>query len=79
MSPRPHYSAWRGCRDTSEPIGETLIAIGAMTTDQVKRILKLQKQGDSRLFGQIAIELGFIDDDAIEKYLARKSGNAPGD
>ncbi len=62
----------------SEPIGETLIAIGAMTKDQVNRVLSLQKQGDSRRFGQIAIEMGFIDDAAIEKYLAKQSKDVPG-
>jgi hypothetical protein len=31
--------------------------------------------GDRRLFGEIAIELGYIDDLAIRKYLSSKKGS----
>ncbi len=55
-----------------ERIGQGLIRIGAMTEEQVKDILKRQEDNDSRLFGEIAIELGYIDDDAISKYLDSK-------
>jgi len=52
-----------------ERIGEGLIRIGAMTAAQVEQVLALQEGGDERLFGEIAIEKGFIDDDAIKRYL----------
>jgi hypothetical protein len=52
-----------------ERIGEALVRIGAMQPDQVENVLKVQKQGDGRLFGEIAIELGYIDDKAIYRYL----------
>lgn len=55
-----------------ERIGEALVRIGAMKTYQVEDVLRLQKAGDSRLFGEIAIELGYIDDQAIRKYLETK-------
>ena len=55
-----------------EKIGEGLVRIGAITEDQVKTIVKMQEQGDKRLFGEIAIALGYIDDAAIEKYLKSK-------
>lgn len=58
--------------NTQEKIGEGLIRIGAISREQVEEILKLQKQGDDRLFGEIAIALGYIDDKAIEKYLKSK-------
>jgi len=35
-------------------------------------VLKLQKKGDTRLFGEIAIECGYIDDTAIKAYLDSK-------
>jgi hypothetical protein len=57
---------------TGERIGEGLIRIGAMTQDQVDEVLKIQNGGDKRLFGEIAIELGYIDDRAIKDYLDRK-------
>jgi hypothetical protein len=52
-----------------ERIGEALVRIGAMTLDQVDQVLKLQQDGDGRLFGEIAIEQGFINDKAIKAYL----------
>ena len=50
-------------------IGEFLVQIGAIKQYQVDDVLRLQKEGDTRLFGEIAIELGYIDDEAIKKYL----------
>jgi hypothetical protein len=55
-----------------ERIGEALVRIGAMTTQQVEAILQFQQGGDSRLFGEIAIEKGFINDKAIKAYLDSK-------
>lgn len=52
-----------------EKIGEGLIRIGAMTRDQVENVLEQQKTGDKRLFGEIAVELGFVDIQAIINYL----------
>jgi hypothetical protein len=51
-------------------IGEFLVQIGAIRQYQIDDVLRLQKEGDGRLFGEIAIELGYINDGAIEKYLA---------
>ena len=58
----------------SEKIGEALVRIGAMKSYQVDDVLRLQNGGDRRLFGEIAIELGYIDDQAIRKYLSSKKG-----
>jgi hypothetical protein len=55
-----------------EKIGDGLVRIGAMTRAQVEKVLSRQANGDSRKFGQIAIELGYIDDEAIGRYLQRK-------
>jgi hypothetical protein len=55
-----------------EKIGEALVRIGAMTTEQVEAVLEIQRGGDSRLFGEIAIERGFINDKAIKAYLDSK-------
>ena len=52
-----------------EKIGEALVRIGAMTPEQVDQVLKLQQDGDGRLFGEIAIEQGFINDKAVKAYL----------
>jgi hypothetical protein len=58
----------------SEKIGEALVRIGAMKSYQVDDVLRQQNGGDRRLFGEIAIELGYIDDQAIRKYLGSKKG-----
>ena len=55
-----------------EKIGDGLMRIGAMTQKQVEDVLYRKKNGDDRPFGEIAIELGYIDDEAIVKYLAGK-------
>ena len=56
----------------AERIGDNLVKIGAMTQDQVKEVLQRQNDGDDRLFGEIAIELEYIDDDVIAAYLEQK-------
>jgi len=57
----------------ADRIGDNLVKIGAMTQEQVEDVLKRQKDGDSRLFGEIAIELEYIDDNVIAAYLERKT------
>ena len=52
-----------------EKIGDFLIGIGAMTPQQRDDVLGRQSGGDTRMFGEIARELGYIDKRAIEKYL----------
>jgi hypothetical protein len=52
-----------------EKIGEGLVRIGGMTREQVESVLRLQREGDKRLFGEIAVEQGFVDIQAIINYL----------
>ncbi|MDA3951240.1 MAG: hypothetical protein PF508_18680 [Spirochaeta sp.] len=59
--------------DTSqERIGEFLVKIGAMTPEQRDEILDRQKEEPDRLFGEIAVELGYINDAAIDTFLGRE-------
>lgn len=53
----------------SEPIGAFLVRIGAMQAWQVDDVLLAQKSGDSRMFGELAIALGYIDDTALRSYV----------
>jgi hypothetical protein len=57
-----------------EKIGDGLVRIGAMTRAQVEDVLRRQRGGDDRMFGEIACELGFVDDEAIRSYLKIKVG-----
>jgi hypothetical protein len=51
-------------------IGDFLVEIGVMDEDQVADVLRAQKESaEPRLFGEIAIELRYIDDEALRKYV----------
>jgi hypothetical protein len=58
-------------------IGEFLVQIEAMKPYQVDDVLRVQREGDARMFGEIAIELGYINDAAIQKYIEYRH-KAPG-
>ena len=55
----------------ADRIVDNLVKIGAMNQEQANDVLLRQKDGDSRLFGEIAIELEYID--VIAEYLERKT------
>ncbi len=59
----------KDCGKMADKIGNFLVQIGAMKEYQVEDVLRVQKAGDGRMFGEIAIELGYINDDAIRRYL----------
>jgi hypothetical protein len=58
-------------REASDPakIGGFLAGIGAMKTWQVDDVLEAQRAGDPRLFGEIAIQRGYVDDAALKRYV----------
>jgi len=58
-------------RQVQERIGEGLVRLGALTQDRCDEILALQASGDKRLFGEIALALGFLDFDTLIDYLRR--------
>ena len=49
-------------------IGEILVLMGAMKSDQIGSVLVAQRAGDKRPFGAIALSLGFIEDNALRRY-----------
>lgn len=57
----------------TEKIGEFLVRIGVMKPYQVDDVLRAQRAGDNRLFGEIAIEFGYIDDEVLKKYVEAKA------
>jgi hypothetical protein len=54
-----------------ERLGEALVRTGAMTDEQVKQVLRRQREqtGLDKLFGEIAVELQFVDQQTIEEIL----------
>ena len=65
----------------ADKIGEFLVKIKAMTPQQVDHVLKLQAGGDTRIFGEIALDLHYLNDDAIKRYVDHldKYKKEPGD
>ena len=57
--------------DRKERIGQGLVRIGALTEEQVSQVLIQQRTETNvdRLFGEVAVELGFVDDETINSYL----------
>jgi hypothetical protein len=53
----------------AERIGDFLTRIGSMNSSQVKIVIQVQQAGDRRRFGEIALKLGYISDDAIKRYV----------
>lgn len=53
----------------TEKIGDGLVRIGAMTEGQRNEVIEKQNAGDERMFGEVAIELGFINDEIIMEYI----------
>ena len=51
-----------------ERMGDGLVRIGAMSAAQVGKVLELQKGGDKRKFGEIAVALGFTTEAAIKAW-----------
>jgi hypothetical protein len=49
-------------------IRELLISSGAITKEQVETVLIQQRLGDTRIFSEIALELGYLDDKALMRY-----------
>ncbi|MBU0926848.1 MAG: hypothetical protein KKA67_03810 [Spirochaetes bacterium] len=60
----------------AERIGDYLVRIGVMSEESVRAVLDIQdKEEEPRVFGEIAIELGFIDDSALKRYLDEKAAS----
>ncbi len=52
-----------------EKIGEGLVRLGVLSSGQCQEVLALQKSGDKRLFGEIALAKGYVDFDTLIHYL----------
>lgn len=61
-----------GDSTSHERIGEFLVKIGAMSAEQRDEVLAKQEPEPDRLFGEIAIELGYIRDEVVNRFLQSK-------
>ena len=58
-------------------IGDFLIKTGVLKQHQVEDIIRAQQSGDKRLFGEIAVALGYMQEDSLKRfldYLERQQG-----
>jgi len=56
-------------KDSTERLGEMLVRLGALSEDQVQEILTYQKEHPGMLFGQIAVQFGYITEEKLNAYL----------
>ncbi len=60
----------------TEKIGQGLVAAGEMTQADVDNVLQKQNDGDSRLFGEIAVDMGIVDLLAVIRYIEQQDTEA---
>lgn len=57
---------------SQDRIGEFLVKIGAMSSDQRNQVLEIQAHEPEKLFGKIAVEQGYINELAIDTFLGKQ-------
>ena len=50
-------------------VGEVLVKLGFLTESQVDEIISIQKDTPDKRFGELALDHGFINNDAINAYI----------
>jgi len=55
--------------DSTKRFGELLLSLGALDQKQIDIISNYQKENPDMRFGQIAVHLGFINQELLKKYL----------
>lgn len=58
-------------------IGGFLVAVGAMKDWQVEDVVLAQRSGDTRMFGEIAIAMGYVNDEALKRYVDSRDPPSP--
>lgn len=54
---------------SGERIGDFLVKIGAMSEAQRSEVVQYQQAHPEIPFGRVAVQLGFIKDDVIDRFL----------
>ena len=52
-----------------ELIGEHFVNLHDLSFEQAEKVLKIQKKNKKKKFGEIAIELGFLELKMLDEYL----------
>jgi hypothetical protein len=49
-------------------MGDYLVSVSVLTEKQVAEVIRIQKEGDTRKFGDIAVSQGFMEEDSIKRF-----------
>ena len=52
-------------------IGEYFVSLDILSFEQAENILKVQNEYPNKKFGEIAVQLGYLDQRDVEKYLGQ--------
>lgn len=52
-------------------IGEYFVSLNILSFEQAEKIIEMQKEHPNQKFGQIAVQLGFLDQSDVEEYLGQ--------
>lgn len=52
-------------------IGEYFIGLNILSFEQAEEILRVQRESPTRKFGEIAIQLGYLNQRDVDKYLGK--------
>ena len=52
-------------------IGEYFVSLNILSFEQAEKILKVQNEYPNKKFGEIAVQLGYLDQRDVEEYLGQ--------
>ncbi len=58
-----------------ELIGEHFVNLKDLSFEQAEKVLQVQKKNKKKKFGQIAVELGFLEANKLDNYLDEPSNS----
>lgn len=58
-----------------ELIGEHFVNLKDLSFEQAEKVLRVQKTNKKKKFGEIAVELGFLEPKKLESYLDEPSNS----
>ncbi|MCK5200517.1 MAG: hypothetical protein KAR21_19315 [Spirochaetales bacterium] len=55
----------------NKKIGEYFVSLNVLSFEQAEKILKVQNEYPDKKFGEIAVQLDYLDQKEVEEYLGR--------
>ncbi|MCK5153568.1 MAG: hypothetical protein KAQ93_04355 [Spirochaetales bacterium] len=57
----------------NQRIGEYFVSLNILSFEQAEKILEIQKDHPNKKFGEIAVQLSYLDHNEVEDYLGKIS------